>query len=56
MKPKKTTSFTFSYKFTTDDALAGKVTFQAVAMIIGGPRDANPVDNAVIAPATVVTG
>ena len=55
MKPKKTTSFAFGYEFTADDALAGKVTFQAVATIIGGPRDANPVDNTVIAPATTVT-
>jgi PKD repeat protein len=55
MKPKRTTSFTFSYEFTADDALAGRVTFQAVAMIIAGLRDANPLDNTVIAPATVVT-
>ena len=50
MKPSGTTSFTFSYEFTAEDALAGRVTFQAVAMIIGGPRDASPVDNTVIAP------
>jgi PKD repeat protein len=55
MKPKKTTSFTFSYEFTAGDALAGKVTFQAVATIVGGPGDANPVDNVVVVPATVVT-
>lgn len=55
MKPKKTTMFTFSYVFTAADALAGKVSFQAVATITGGPRDANPIDNTVIAPATLVT-
>jgi PKD repeat protein len=54
MKLKKTTAFSFTYEFTADDAAAGKVAFQAVA-VINGPRDANPSDNLVIAPSTIVT-
>ena len=52
---RKTTSFDVSYTFSDDDAAFGKVTFQAVATIVGA-RDANPPDNTVIAPATRVTG
>jgi PKD repeat protein len=49
----RTVPFDFSYRFTDDDLLAGRVTFQAVATILG-LRDAVPTDNAVIAPATRV--
>jgi PKD repeat protein len=55
MKPKKTASFALSYRFTAEDAAAGKVTFQAAAYLVGGPRDASPNDNTVIAPPTIVT-
>jgi hypothetical protein len=44
----RTTPFDFSYTFTSDDAAAGKVTFEAVATIVGA-RDAQPADNTVIA-------
>lgn len=53
-KGKQTTSFKFSYTFTSDDATIGKVSFQAVATIIG-PRDALTADNTLIAPPTKVT-
>jgi hypothetical protein len=45
---------TFPASFTDEDALAGKVSFQAIAAIVGA-RDAAPADNTAIAPATVVT-
>jgi hypothetical protein len=44
----QTTDFSFSYTFTTADTSLGKVTFQAVATIIGA-RDALPADNTAIA-------
>lgn len=47
------TSFAFSYTFTGDDAAAGRVTFQAVAALIGA-RDAQPADNEASAPPTRV--
>lgn len=40
----KTTSFTFNYTFTAEDAQVGKVTFRAVATI-NGVNDAFPQDN-----------
>lgn len=40
----RTTNFTFNYSFTADDAALGKVTFRAVATILGA-RDALPADN-----------
>jgi len=40
----RTTDVAFSYTFTTQDATVGKVTFKAVATIIGA-RDALPADN-----------
>jgi hypothetical protein len=43
----------FSYTFTPDDAIIGKVTFRAVAVILGG-RDALPADNVAIGPPTKV--
>ncbi|HXO86348.1 MAG TPA: LamG-like jellyroll fold domain-containing protein [Gemmatimonadales bacterium] len=49
-----TTSFDFSYTFTTADASIGKVTFKAVANLIGA-RDALPADNEAIAPPTKVS-
>jgi hypothetical protein len=45
----RTTSFDFSYTITDEDAVAGKVTFKAVAAIQGA-RDAQPADNTAIAP------
>lgn len=45
---KRSTSFTMSYTFDAQDATLGKVSFEAVATIIGA-RDANPADNTVIA-------
>jgi len=49
----KTTPYSFNYTFVADDAAAGKVTFQAVATILGA-RDALPGDNTVIALPTAV--
>jgi hypothetical protein len=51
----RTTSFDFSYTFTADDAVAGKVTFKVVATIVGA-RDAAPADNEAIALPTKVNG
>jgi PKD repeat protein len=48
-----TVSFDFSYTFTTDDAVLGKVTFRAVATIVNA-RDALPADNQIIALPTKV--
>ncbi len=50
----RTTDFSFSYTFTSDDASIGKVTFRAVAVIAGGARDALPADNEAIALPTKV--
>jgi PKD domain-containing protein len=47
------TTFAFSYTFTSADASVGKVTFEAVASIVGA-RDAQPSDNTVIALPTKV--
>ncbi len=49
----RTTRFDFRYTFTAQDGAAGKVTFRAVATIVGG-RDALPADNQAIAPPTAV--
>jgi PKD repeat protein len=43
----RSTPFDFSYTFTAEDAAVGKVTFKAVATIVG-PRDAAPADNEAI--------
>lgn len=43
----------FSYTFTPDDAIIGKVTFRAVADLLGG-RDALPGDNTAIGDPTVI--
>jgi PKD repeat protein len=51
----RTTSFSFNYTFTSDDAALGKVTFKAVATIMGA-RDALPSDNTAIALPTKVAG
>lgn len=45
----QTTSFTFNYTFTADDARTGKVTFKAVAVLLTGDHDALPLDNEAIA-------
>jgi hypothetical protein len=47
----RTTDFAFSYAFTSGDASVGKVTFKAVATILGA-RDALPADNEAIASPT----
>jgi hypothetical protein len=49
----RTTAFDFSYTFTDDDAAVGKVTFKAVATILGA-NDALPADNEAIASPTKV--
>jgi PKD repeat protein len=48
------TLFTFTYKFTNDDAAIGNVTFQATATIQGGPLDAIPSNNTGISSPTPV--
>jgi PKD repeat protein len=50
----RATPFAFSYTFTAEDAALGKVTFRAVATLVGA-RDALPFDNeAISTPATKV--
>ncbi|MGH2358834.1 MAG: PKD domain-containing protein [Candidatus Limnocylindria bacterium] len=49
----RTTSFSFNYTFTGDDAAIGKVTFKAVANLVSA-RDALPADNEAIASPTRV--
>jgi len=50
----RTTRFSFNYTFTAEDALIGRVTFRAVATLVGA-RDALPADNeAISTPATRV--
>jgi hypothetical protein len=49
---KATTPFAFSYTFTSSDATAGKVTFEAIATIQGN-RDAFPSDNTALAQTTL---
>jgi hypothetical protein len=51
----RTTTFSFNYTFTSDDAALGKVTFKAVAAIVGA-RDAAPSDNTAVALPTSVNG
>jgi len=51
----RTTDFKFSYTFTSADATLGKVTFKAVASLVGA-RDAVPADNEAIALPTKVNG
>ncbi len=43
----RTTAVSFTYTFTSDDATVGKVSFQAIANIVGA-RDALPADNSAI--------
>jgi hypothetical protein len=50
----RTTDFSFSYTFTGADAQVGKVTFRAVANLLGA-RDALPADNEAIASPTKVS-
>lgn len=50
----RTTVFNFSYTFTSADAQVGKVTFKAVANVVGA-RDALPADNEAIASPTKVS-
>jgi PKD domain-containing protein len=50
----RTTGFDFAYLFTSDDAAIGKVTFKAVANLVGA-RDALPADNEAIASPTKVS-
>jgi PKD repeat protein len=49
----RTTPFDFNYTFTSDDAAIGKVTFEAVAMIVNA-RDALSADNTAISLPTKV--
>jgi len=49
----RTTDFSFSYTFTGADAQIGKVTFRALAVVVG-LRDALPADNEAIADPTKV--
>jgi len=49
----RTTDFSFSYTFSNADAQIGKVTFKAVANLLGA-RDALPADNEAIAPPTKI--
>jgi PKD repeat protein len=49
----RTTNFSFSYTFTSADAQIGKVTFRALAVLVG-LRDALPADNEAIADPTKV--
>ena len=49
----RTTDFSFSYTFTSADAQIGKVTFRALAVVVG-LRDALPADNEAIADPTKV--
>jgi PKD domain len=49
----QSTPFAFSYTFTSDDAAVGKVTFQAVATLLGA-RDAQSADNTAISLPTKV--
>jgi hypothetical protein len=51
----RTTNFAFSYTFAPEDAVLGKITFRAEA-VIQGSRDAIPTDNTYISLATKVTG
>ena len=50
----RVTSVAFSYTFTPQDAVIGKVTFRALVNILGG-RDALPADNEAIGPPTKVS-
>jgi Tol biopolymer transport system component len=50
----RTTDFNFSYTFTAADASIGKVTFKAIANVLGA-RDALPADNEAIASPTKVS-
>lgn len=45
--PSRSTPFDFSYTFTAEDAAVGKVTFKAIATVVGS-RDAAPADNEAI--------
>ena len=49
----KTSDFAFNYTFTADDATLGKVTFKAIATIVGA-RDALPTDNEAVSLQTKV--
>jgi PKD repeat protein len=51
----RTTNFAFSYTFAPEDAVLGKITFRAEA-VIQGSRDAIPTDNTYISLATKVNG
>jgi hypothetical protein len=50
----RTTDFTFSYTFTSADALVGSVTFQATVELQGA-REAIPADNEAVSLATKVS-
>jgi hypothetical protein len=48
------TKFAFSYTITNDDRIAGKVSFKAVATVLG-QRDALPGDNELTSPPVRIT-
>ncbi|WP_367127450.1 PKD domain-containing protein [Saccharothrix sp. HUAS TT1] len=52
--PARTVAFPFNYTFTPEDAAVGRVTFRAVVTLAAGVRDARPIDNEAVAPATTV--
>lgn len=54
LKARKGTAVSFPYTFSAEDAAAGKVTFQVLA-VIEGARDSYFDDNTLTAPVTVVT-
>jgi hypothetical protein len=51
---KQTVTFSVDYEFTAEDLAAGKVTFTAVANLLGA-REAFPPDNILSAPPSIVT-
>lgn len=53
-RPNRTVAFPFNYTFTPEDAATGRITFRTVVTLPEGTRDARPVDNESIAPATTV--
>jgi hypothetical protein len=52
--PTDTVTFRFTYTFTNDDAALGKAMFRADVWVPSPARDAQPLDNTVIAVATTV--
>lgn len=53
-RPRRTVMFPFNYTFSPADADLGRVTFRTKVSLAEGVRDARPIDNEAIAPATTV--